>query len=139
MAILAKFFALFEFLTKKLSVCATTGFMAGAIGGVFIQLLHSFNPGFHLNTLQEILIDSLILTALAWFFVVFVLCVIAKLTFPSIALPSLINSFLTCFITLFICNKYALFPWGYVIGILVGILVGTLLCKLNQIFSTTKK
>jgi len=139
MAILAKFFALFEFLTKKLSVCANTGFMAGAIGGVFIQLDHSFNPGFHLTTLQELLIDSLLLTAVAWFFVVFVLCVIAKFTFLSIAVPSLVNSFLTCFITLFICNKFSLFPWGYVIGLLVGILVGTLLCKFNQILSTNKK
>jgi hypothetical protein len=138
MSTLAKLFLLLRFITSKLSICANTGFMAGAIAGFFLGLEDAVSANFPLATFQDVLIDSLLLTAMAWIAVLFVLCVTARLSFSSVALPSLINCFLTCLLTTWICNKFSLFRWAWLVGMLVGIFVGTLLCRLNQIFSPTK-
>lgn len=139
MQTLARIFGVLKFITDRLSLCANTGFMAGALGGVFLDLENSVSGGIQLGSLQEVLIASLMLTGIAWLFVLFVLLVIGRLTFSSIAIPSLVNCFLTCVITTWICNKLSIFPWAWVVGAIVGILVGTSLCRLNQLFSSVKK
>ena len=138
MSTFAKFFRILQFITYKLSICANTGFTAGSIAGFFLELDYSFNNSFHLSSVQEVIIDSLILTGGAWLIILFVLCIIARYTFSSVALPALLNCFLTCYVTTFICNNYSLFPLGWVIGIVVGIVIGSILCKFNLILSKIK-
>lgn len=138
MAFLAKFLKILTPLTSKLGLCGNTGFIAGSIAGFFLELVDVINRGYHLSNFQEVLVDSLLLTAVAWLCVLFVLCVICHLTFASVAAPSLVNCFITCLLTTYVTNKLLLYRWAVPIGMLIGILVGLFLCRLNELLVPKK-
>jgi hypothetical protein len=51
----------------------------------------------------------------------------------SVAFPSLVNCFMTCFLTVFIARRLHADGAAWLIGMIVGAAVGMLLCRLNTL------
>ena len=84
---------------------------------------------------QEAVYMSLIVTAFTWFSVIFILCLLVRLSFRSVALATLPNCLLTCFLLVFICKWLSVFTFAWIIGMLIGVVVGRVLCFLHYVFS----
>ncbi len=133
MNLLIKFLSFFQFFTNKLSICMTTGMIAGVIGGIFLQLLQINQGGSLTLTDIETFYVSLELTIFCWIILLFILCALIRYTFSSVALPTLVNSFLTCLLTVWVCNKLSWFLFASVVGLFIGLIVGRILCLINQL------
>lgn len=130
---LINFFTSLNTFTKRIGLCGNVGLMAGAIAGMFLMMLDIRQGGLIMSTLEAIQV-SLLLTLFTWIFILFVLVTLARLTFRSIAIPSLINCLLTCFAVVFIVRELGLYIIAWLIGLLVGTIIGMLLCRINFIF-----
>jgi len=135
MRFLIRFLTFLSKYTKRLSICANIGLLAGAIAGITLSALDLIQAGITLTNLEAVYI-SLILTGFTWLIALFVLCVFSQMTFRSVALSSLFNNLLVCFFTVFISKYLLAYSLAWLIGILVGLLVGLLLCRLNHLFRT---
>jgi hypothetical protein len=130
MKLLVKFFTSLNIWTKRLGLCGNVGLIAGAIAGTTLMLLY-LKLGTLSLTNQDAVKIALILTAFTWLVVIFVLVILARLTFRSTAIPSFVNCLLTCFAVVFITHLLDLYILAWLIGIVVGIIIGMLLCRLN--------
>lgn len=127
---IVKIFTFLSTYTKHIGICGNVGLIAGAIAGTLLSLLDFLNGGITLS-LEEALYIALILGGFTWLVILFILCILSKLTFSSIALPSLLNCLLCCFATVFIARYLNMYPYAWAIGIVMGILIGMLLCRIN--------
>jgi hypothetical protein len=128
-----RIFLSLHFLTRRLSICQLTGFIAGAVAGLILLLLFYAQGAvlaFAGPTLWKLV---LLLTAFCWMMMILILCPLCHYAFTSVAFPTLVNCFFTCLFTTLLCNYLQAWLWAPFIGILVGIIVGTLLCYLNRI------
>lgn len=115
---------------EPLGLCGTSGLLSGLLAG-FILMLES---GAHEDgdpTLLEGLAVAGMLTLFAWLVLMFVLTILARLTFASVALPAFVNALLVVFITVAIALGLDVAKWAVLIGAVVGALVGALLCRLD--------
>lgn len=125
--------------TSRLGICGNTGLITGAISGGLLTVLY-FRQGMHLLlTETEVLNVSLILTVFCWLVIIFILCMLVRLTFRSVAVPALINTFLVCYVTTFLSNYFHAFEYAWLIGIVVGIMIGTVLCKIASLLNLKSK
>ncbi|HLP55661.1 MAG TPA: hypothetical protein VK151_11555 [Fluviicola sp.] len=135
MKLLVKFFTSLNIFTKRLGICGNVGLIAGAIAGTLLMLLYLRQGGsLTMNTTEAVQV-ALMLTLFTWIFIQFVLVILARLTFRSVAIPSFVNCLLTCFAVVFIVRALGLYIAASFIGIVVGIIIGMLLCRINFIFN----
>jgi len=134
MKLLVKFFTSLNIFTKRLGLCGNVGLIAGAIAGTFLMFLDMRQGGLIMNTTEAVQV-ALMLTLFTWMFIQFVLVILARLTFRSVAIPSFVNCLLTCFAVVFIVRALGLYVIAWFIGIVVGIIIGMLLCRINFIFN----
>lgn len=134
MKFLVNLLFIFRPLARKLSLCQLTGSIAGIVTGIILVFLFIGNDELLSVTGQDFWQFALILTAFCWVMMLFFLCGLSKYSFLSVVIPSLVNCFFTCTLTLYICNYLQLWYWAPFIGLVVGIVVGTLLCYLGQLF-----
>ncbi len=120
---LAKFF-------QWWGICATVGFLAGAISGVILLLVFSVHGTVITLTYGDTWRVALLLAAFCFIALLWILYVLCRLTLASIFLSTLINCILTCFFTVYLVNKLAAWKWAVFIGMLVGLFIGYLLCLL---------
>lgn len=134
MKALISFFTSLNIFTKRIGLCGNVGLMAGAISGTFLMLLDIRQGGVTMSTKEAVQV-SLMLAATTWLFVQFVLVILARLTFRSVAIPSIVNCLLTCFVVVFLVRALGLYIIAWFIGMIVGIIIGMLLCRINFIFN----
>ena len=137
MNFLVRIFTILSPFLKRIGLCANVGILAGGIAGISLSFLHWIHNGLVLST-EEAFYVSLILTGFTWLVVLFLLCVLARLTFRSVALPSLFNCLLTCFVTVFLTRALNAYVLAWLIGLIVGFLIGLILCRLNNYFQKLK-
>jgi hypothetical protein len=120
-------------LTRRLSICALTGFLAGGVAGLMLLLLFiNQNQALHFTT-SEVWLVALELTLFCWLMILLLFCLFQRYTFSSVAAPAFINCFLTCLLTTFLVNQFDWFIVAWLVGMVAGILVGTLLCYINSL------
>lgn len=139
MSAIVKFFLLLNVLTKRLAICTLTGFLVGGLAGLMLLLLYINENGVLLLTAEEVLKISLMLAIFCWLVIVFFYCLIARYTFSSVAVPALINSFITVLLTTFSVNKFQFYLIAWFVGMLIGLMVGALLCRINTLLSVLLK
>jgi fructose-specific phosphotransferase system IIC component len=132
-----KFFTFLSVFARRIGVCGKVGIIAGLLAGLLLTLLNDETGPILIDDPRAFYI-SLILTAIAWIVVIFILVFLVRLTFRSVALPSLFNCFLTCLATVFITKWLNAYPIAWIIGIIVGFLIGSILCRLNNFFRDVK-
>jgi hypothetical protein len=85
-------------------------------------------------TTAQLASTALSLAAMAFLVSVFVLCVVCRFTFASVAFAALINAVLVAFAVVFVLNAIgagmASPIVGVFVGLVVGLLVGWILCLL---------
>ena len=129
MAAFLRFFLLLTPLMRRLGTCAIVGVMAGALGGYVLSVPAWFAP-YHLNV-REALFVTAVATLFAWLFVLFVLCVLVRMPFRTVAPPSLFNCLVTCLLTVFVARALGAYAVAWLLGMVIGALVGWSLCRLN--------
>ena len=134
MKTLVSIFTSFSGLAQRLGVCGIVGVIAGSLAGTLLAIADLTQGGLTL-TEQEAFYVALILTAFTWIAVLFILFFLVRLTFGSIALPTLLNCLITCFLLVFICLLLDAFTFAWLIGIVIGAIVGSLLCFVNSFLS----
>jgi hypothetical protein len=118
--------------TEKLGICGNTGLINGTITGSILTYLNSVNPISVIDR-NEYFIISTIITIFCWLIVLFILKFFIKLRIRNILLPSLINTILVCFLTVYLVYISRLYSIAWFIGLIVGITVGYGLCRLSKI------
>jgi len=131
------FFNWFGNVFSLLGVCATVGFIAGGIAGGVLMLYAVNVSAVPLLTGTEVWQVGLILWAFTTLILLFYLYVFCRYTFSSILLPVLFNCFVTCVLTVWLVNHFALWNWAFFVGAAVGLLVGRLLCMCCYYFTLT--
>lgn len=134
MKLLVKFFTSLNIFTKRLGLCGNVGLIAGAISGTLLMHLDIIHGGLVLSTDEAVKI-ALLLTVFTWLVVVFILTILARLTFRSVAIPAFVNCVLTCFGMVFLTRALGLYVLAWLIGIVVGIIIGMILCRFNFFFN----
>lgn len=125
-------------LLEPLGLCGKTGVLAGLLAG-FILMLDSFGHGERNVDLGEGVVVFGLLASFAYVVLLFLLTVLERFTFASVALPALINVLLVVGVTVAIVFGFDIRDWAMLVGAVVGALVGSLLCQLNRIFSRGKR
>jgi MFS-type transporter involved in bile tolerance (Atg22 family) len=123
---------------KPLGVCANIGILTGSIAGLSLTGLLLLKGTLTLSNTDVVWI-ALILTGFTWLIALFLLCAMARLTFRSVALPSLVNTILVCFATVIVAKALNAYANAWIIGIVLGFLIGMLLCRLNNLLLRIKK
>lgn len=134
---IVKFFTLLAAPLKKVGICGNVGFIAGAIAGLTLTLLDFLKGGLTLSQ-QDTIYIALILTGFTWLIILFILTILVRLTFSSVALASLFNCLLVCFATVFLTRAINNYPLAWLIGMICGILIGMFLCRINALLSNLK-
>ncbi|HEX8651570.1 MAG TPA: hypothetical protein VF708_12080 [Pyrinomonadaceae bacterium] len=134
METLIRILSVFTPITRRLGICGDVGLIAGALSGFIIADFAWAAKGLYFTD-KVALLNALILTLFTWIVVLFILCVQAKFTFRSVALPSLFNCFLTCLLTTFISKWLKAYSFAWIIGMVVGGLIGLLLCRINSLIN----
>lgn len=120
-------------MNPKPSLCAQIGMLNGVLTGFLFGLLQQ-GGCCQVITTAQLASTALLLAALAFLVSVFVLCVISRFTFASVAFATLINAVLVAFAVVFVLNaigaSMASPIIGVFIGLVVGLLVGWILCLL---------
>jgi hypothetical protein len=133
---IVRFFTILSGPLNRVGTCGIVGFIAGSIAGLLLTILDFFQGSVTLSQ-QEAIYISLLLAGFTWIVVLFILTILVRLTFRSVALASLVNCLLTCFATVFLTralNNYAL---AWFIGMVCGILIGMLLCRINALLTNS--
>lgn len=116
---------------KKLGICATLGFIAGVIAGVFLLLFFLVSGGTDpMLTQDQTLKVVLLLTLFDVIALLFFLMSLCRYTFAAAFLPTIITSLLVCLVTVLLVSKFNLWLWSLIVGMLVGLIIGRLLCLL---------
>jgi hypothetical protein len=110
------------------SLCAVSGAIAGGIVGLLVGLFQAAMPG--VIPLADVIRAALILGLFAWLVILLIVGVWLHYGVGAIALSSLVTTFLTSLLTVYLANKIQLPVLATWIGILVGTLVGYALCRL---------
>ncbi len=134
---IVRFFTILSGPLNRVGTCGIVGLIAGAIAGLSLTLL-DFSQGSVTLSQQDAIYISLILTGFTWIIVLFILTILVRLTFSSVALASLVNCLLTCFATVFLTRAINNFPLAWLIGMVCGILIGMLLCRINALLTNSK-
>lgn len=134
---IVRFFTFFSRYLNRIGTCGNVGLIAGAIAGLSLTIL-DISQGTVVLTDQEAIYIALILTGFTWLIVLFILTILVRLTFASIALASLVNCLLVCFATVFLTKAIDNYPLAWLVGIICGILIGMILCRINALFSNLK-
>lgn len=121
-------------LFKRLGVCATVGFIAGILTG-FALVFYNLNGGSTVLTAAEVWKVTLLLWAAISVFLLLYLYILCRYTLASIFFPTLFNSLITCFLTIWFTNQYGLWTTAIFIGIVIGLLIGKLLCILCKLLN----
>jgi hypothetical protein len=123
--------ALANALFGKLSLCATSGGLAGVVAGFFFSmvLLHLTATGTGLSALA-LLQTGLGLGLVGWVILLIVVGMWLRYGVKETSLPAFVNAILTSVLTVFANAVVRLPALATLIGLLVGILVGSLLCWL---------
>lgn len=135
MKTLVGFFKWVSKLFPLLGLCATVGFIAGALAGGALLLFASIHPTVPTLSTSEVWQVALLLWAYTTLALLFFLYVFCRFTLASILLPTIVNCFLTCLLTVWLVDKFALWQWAFFIGAVVGILIGRLLCMCCHYFT----
>jgi len=122
-------------LFELLGICATVGFIAGAMTGILLTLYAMDISPAPVLTATEIWQVGLLVAAVIAIFLLIYLWVLCRYTFASIFMPVLLNCLLTCLITVWLVNLTGLWGWAFFVGAIVGILVGSLLCLFCRYFA----
>jgi hypothetical protein len=118
--------------TQKLGICGNTGLIVGLTSGLMLSFLNiKMGPNLVLTN-DEVWKVALLLGLFCWLLILFLLLVFMRLRLSEILAPSLFNSLLVCFLTVFLVNKLSLYPIAWLIGMIVGIIVGFLLCQISK-------
>jgi hypothetical protein len=130
----ARFFVWLGPWVARLGVCAIAGIIVGMLTGGAVALVDWLHGPLALTNAE--LLRFWALTALfGWLVLLFVLVVLSRWSFASVALPALVNSVLVSGLTLILCRATGLYAWGFWIGILAGLLVGLILCGLYRLIA----
>lgn len=121
--------------TRKWGVCANIGATAGTIAGGFLFILFFMHQTDPVTNQADAIKVTLILTLLCWIIALFYLVILAKLRFSSVALPSLINIFLTVYLTVFVLMQTSLWDFAPIVGFICGLLIGSTLCRINNLLN----
>jgi hypothetical protein len=128
MKAIAKLAAAIGRLFEALGICATIGFIAGALAGMALTLFAmDLVPPPVLGT-QDVVQAGLVLGMASAGLLVFYLCVLCRYTFISVFVPVVVNCLLTCILTVWLVNVTGLWGFAVFIGMIVGLLVGRLMC-----------
>lgn len=129
---LLKFLTVLDSQLKRLGICATTGFIGGAIAGFFLLLLFLANggtdPALTVGLFWRIV---LVLTLFDFAALLFLLVGLCHYSLASVWLPILINALLTCFTTTLLVSVFKWWLGSIIVGMLVGLAIGRLLCILS--------
>ena len=128
MKAIAKLAAAIGRLFEALGICATIGFIAGALAGMALTLLALDLTPPPVLSAQEVVKIGLILAVATAGLLLFYLCVLCRYTFISVFVPVVVNCLLTCLLTVWLVNVTGLWDWAVFVGAIVGLLVGRLLC-----------
>ncbi len=118
-----------------LGLCATVGFIAGALAGIVLLIFGSIHPSTPVLTTAERWQTGLLLGAYTSLALIFYLYVFCRFTLASILLPTLVNCFLTCVATVWLVSEFDLWKWAFFVGAVVGMLIGRLLCMCCHYFT----
>ena len=124
--------------TRKLGICGNTGLIVGLVSGLLLSFLNiKLNLTLHLTN-DEVFKVALMLGLFCWLLILFLLVVFIRLRLGEILVPSLFNSLLVGFLTVFLVNKFSLYYIAGLIGMLIGIIVGFLLCQISKLLNLKK-
>ena len=112
----------------KLGVCALNGALVGALAG-FLYGAVLEEHATHIPTTAELLQMVALLTITCWLVVLLIVGLWLHYGASAIALPLLLNAFVTVLLTVWINNQILIPEIAGLIGLLVGILVGFVLCR----------
>ena len=126
---IASFFRYLGTYTKRLGNCGNVGLIVGALSGGMLTLLFISKGGSLSLTDNEAIKIAGILTIFSWLVLVFILTILIRLRFSSIAVGSFLITLFVTFITVYLSHKFELFEYAWLIGMLVGISLTALICK----------
>lgn len=119
-------------LLAGLGICANAGLVVGLTTGGMLGLLAAFE-GPPAPTAAELLQVWAATALFGWLILIFLFVPLSRWSFRAVALPAAANAIVVCGLTLFLCEAFALYLWGLVVGALVGVAVGLLLCGLYRL------
>lgn len=121
-------------LLQPLGLCGKTGVVAGLLAG-FVLMLDAFvHPERTVDLADGVTVFGL-LAAFVYVVVIFLLSVLERFTFGSVALPALVNVLLVVGATVAIVFGLDIRDWAMVVGALLGALIGVILCGLSRAFA----
>jgi hypothetical protein len=127
-----QFVSSFKKIFDLLGICATVGFIAGALSGLALTIFAMDLSPAPVLTATEVWQVGLLLAAFIAVFLLIFLTVICRYTFGSIFVAVILNCLLTCVLTVWLVNLTALWGWAFFVGAIVGLLIGRLLCIICQ-------
>lgn len=132
MNILLSIFKPLEKALKKLGICATVGFLAGAITGIILFCYSISNPVIPLITTMEFIWIASMIWLFVFLVILFMLVVFCRFTLGSIFFQVLVNTVLSSFFTTFLVFKLNAWVVAFFIGAIIGLLFGKLFCFICQ-------
>lgn len=133
-----RIFSSLNFLTKQIGVCGNVGLIAGAVSGFILTILDLMYGGLVLTNREAVYV-FLLFGMFVWLIILFILCMLIRFTFRSVALPSFLNCFITCFAVVFFIKQLRAYTAAWLIGIVAGIFIGMLLCRISTLFKNQKQ
>jgi hypothetical protein len=130
---IARFFKILSPLLQRLGICATAGFIAGAIAGFILWLYALINGAPVSFSSAEIVQLSLVLALFGWIMLVFAFVVLCRVPFSSMWYSAFFNAFVTSLLTLLVVYHINLWVIAWLVGMIIGIWVGLILCYLNKL------
>lgn len=115
--------------TSRLTPCELNGMLIGALAGFMFCIVWLMGKAFTPVAYPLWLYIALVLALFCWVALFALLCGPLRYAPSSVAGPLLINSLMTCVLTIYLCNLSAQPYLFFLIGMLVGLLVGRLLCR----------
>lgn len=116
-------------LTVRLTPCELNGMLIGALAGFLFCVVWLMGEAFTPVAYPLWLYIALALALFCWVALFALLCGPLRYAPSSVAGPLLINSLLTCVLTIYLCNLSEQPYLFFLIGMLVGLVIGRLLCR----------
>ncbi len=110
------------------SLCAVSGAIAGGLAGTVMGLVQA-DKSFTLTAAEAFRV-GLLLGAAGWVVLLIVIGLWFHYGLAQVAWPALVNTMITCILTVFVCRALHIPYLDTIIGVLIGTLVGYLLCLL---------
>lgn len=115
--------------TTRLSLCTIVGGCSGAFVGMIFGLAQLEHPDAAVSP-GDLVVIALAGALTIWLILLLVLGLWLRYGVRAIAAQTLVNSFITAFLTVLICDALETPMLSSLIGLVVGIAVGSLLCML---------